>query len=91
MYCWIYQNQALGFCKKKILDNEPTKACTEWPNLLKFCMIKLNMRPVDFWQLTYAEFFPLFEHFNIEVEQPMSKEDYAELEAQWIGGNVGNS
>jgi hypothetical protein len=46
------------------------------------------MRPVDFWQLTYAEFFPLYEHVVGEVYKPLSKEEFLEQEAEWTNGVI---
>jgi hypothetical protein len=49
------------------------------------------MKPVDFWQLTFAEFFPLYETVVGDQYEPMTKEDLADLEAEWTGAKVGNS
>lgn len=49
------------------------------------------MRPVDFWQLTYAEFWPMYNAVMGNVVPPLDESDLEDLEAAWLGGTNGNS
>lgn len=43
------------------------------------------MRPIDFWGLTFAEFWPLYNAVT-GATKPMTKTDVAALEAEWLKG-----
>lgn len=41
--------------------------------------------------MTYAEFFPLYEHFADQQFKPLNEDELADLEAAWTGAKVGNA
>ncbi len=68
------------------MSEEPDRwAGLEWENLLVFAKQRLNLKPSDFWQLTFAEFWPMYNHVMGKVSKPMTKRDVESLEEQWLG------
>lgn len=45
------------------------------------------MRPTDFWDLTFAEFWPLFNRATGKIIKPLSMDDLEDMEAAWAGEN----
>jgi Phage tail assembly chaperone protein, TAC len=50
-----------------------------------FCVGRIGMRPIDFWQLTFAEFWPLYNSIMGHIAPPFSVDDLEEMEAAWAG------
>jgi len=54
---------------------------------LTFAVAKLGLRPQDFWQLTFAEFWPMYNAVVGKIEMPMTANEVRDLENRWINGN----
>jgi hypothetical protein len=52
---------------------------------MTFCIAKLNMRPSDFWGLTFAEFWPLYNAVTGATIKPLSEDELDDLEDAWTG------
>lgn len=55
--------------------------------MLALAVLRFNMSPRDFWQLTFSEWFPIY-NAAIGRERPMSKAELLNLEEQWANGNT---
>ncbi len=49
------------------------------------------MRPIDFWQMTFAEFWPLYNAITGNTIKPLDGAELEDLEASWTGVTDGNS
>lgn len=58
---------------------------------MAFCVARLGMRPNDFWQMTYGEFWPLYNAVTGNTIKPMTEDELENLEAAWTGESNGNS
>jgi hypothetical protein len=58
-----------------------------WDLLLGMAVTKLNMRPEDFWKLTFAEWFAIY-NYAAGKDKPMSVNDAIVLEEAWISGDI---
>ncbi len=76
--------------KKKLSELAPTETIN-WPSLMTFCVVRLQMRPKDFWGLTFGEFWPLYNQATGNIVKPLSADELDELEASWTGANNGNT
>lgn len=56
-----------------------------WDTIFSIAVTKLNIRPLEFWGLTFGEFWPLFNLVMGKVEKPMSRKELDELNNAWIG------
>lgn len=63
----------------------------DYASLLTFCVARLQIRPADFWQMTFAEFWPLWNAVNGTTEPLMTVDDLENMEAAWMGAVNGNS
>jgi hypothetical protein len=52
---------------------------------MTFCVARLNMRPSDFWLLTFGEFWPLYNSIMGNTIKPLSADELAEMESAWAG------
>ncbi len=73
------------------MDKVPSLDPIDWPSLLTFCVVKLQMRPADFWQLTFAEFWPLYNQATGNTIRSLSVDELEDLESAWTGASDGNS
>lgn len=44
------------------------------------------MRPVDFWALTFGEFWPMYNAIMGKVIKPLAHDELESLESSWAGG-----
>lgn len=56
--------------------------------MLVFAQIKMAMRPKDFWQLTFGEWWPLFNAYVGNTIKPLDHSEMESLEERWINGNT---
>lgn len=64
-----------------------------WDLLLALAVNRLNLRPGDFWNLTFGEWWPIYNAVFGKTQKPMTKADLEKLEEAWLNGNnrrVGN-
>lgn len=47
---------------------------------------RLNIKPKEFWEMTFPEFWAVFDQVIGPVEKPMSKDDVEDLERRFIEG-----
>jgi hypothetical protein len=52
--------------------------------MMVFAKTRLNMEPPIFWQLTFAEWLPMYEAIMGKVERPMTKDDHEDLLANYL-------
>jgi hypothetical protein len=55
--------------------------------LLSIGVTKLNLTPNDFWKLTFAEWWAIY-NAVFDRKKPMSLIDVNKLEEAWINGNT---
>jgi len=58
-----------------------------WHLLLGMAVTKLNLRPQDFWQLTFAEWFAIY-NFAVGKDRPMTIDEAKNLEEGWASGDI---
>ena len=58
-----------------------------WDMYLIFCKRRLNLGIDEFWNLTFAEFWPLYNNIMGIVEKPMTVNDVNELKKKWTSRN----
>jgi hypothetical protein len=58
-----------------------------WHLLLGMAVTKLNLSPSDFWQLTFAEWYAIY-NYAVGKDKPMSVTDAVLLEEMWANGNT---
>lgn len=89
MYCWQQERTGAHFqAKKKLASQEPSREPINYSGLLTFCVGRLGMRPLDFWQMTFAEFWPLYNAATGNTIKPLTEMELDSLEDAWLG--VGN-
>jgi hypothetical protein len=44
------------------------------------------MRPVDFWKLTFAEYWPIYNALTGKIVKPLDELEVEELENLWVTG-----
>lgn len=52
-----------------------------------FAVSRLGIRPSEFWQMTFGEFWPLYNAVTGNIVKPLSALDLEGLEERWINGN----
>lgn len=57
--------------------------------MLALAVIRFNMRPKDFWSLTFGEWHPIYNAVIGKTQRPMTSEEVKDLEEQWANGNTG--
>jgi hypothetical protein len=55
-----------------------------WDLLLSIGVTKLNLSPESFWNLTFGEWWPIY-NAAFGREKPMTASDVAALEKEWTG------
>jgi len=68
------------------MAKKPSREMSDWGSLLTFCVLKLGLKPVDFWHLTYAEFWPMYNAILGKTIQPLSMDEFENLQDQWAKG-----
>lgn len=56
--------------------------------LLSFAKLKLGISPAEFWQMTFGEFWPLYNQVMGNVILPLSHMELEALEDRWTNGNT---
>lgn len=57
--------------------------------MLALAVVRFNLRPKDFWQLTFGEWYPIYNAVIGKTEKPMTLDDVKDLEELWANGNTG--
>lgn len=57
-----------------------------WSDYLTFCNMKLNIKPDEFWKLTFAEFWPMYNAVMGNTIKPLSRLETEDLEERWANG-----
>lgn len=55
--------------------------------MLALAVLRFNFKPSDFWELTFGEWFPIYNAAIGKHERPMSSDEVKDLEELWINGN----
>lgn len=58
---------------------------------MAICVAKMQMRPKDFWTLTFGEFWPLYNGVMGITFRPMNEDDLEAMNDEWIGVEDGDS
>jgi hypothetical protein len=72
-----------------LILNEPKNEPLQWDYFLSFGVMRMGLSPNDFWGLTFAEFWPLYNALTGKTFKPLSKLELESLEDAWL--NVGNT
>ena len=56
--------------------------------MLALAVLRFNLRPNDFWDLTFGEWFPIYNAVIGKTDKPMTVENVKDLEEQWANGNT---
>lgn len=56
--------------------------------MLALAVLRFNISPRDFWQLTFGEWFPIYNAAIGRNERPMTGDELRALEEQWANGNT---
>lgn len=56
-----------------------------WDLLLTISVTKMNLRPLEFWQMTFGEWYPIY-NAVFGKEKPMSVNEAILLEEKWANG-----
>lgn len=56
--------------------------------MLALAVLKFNLRPKDFWELTFGEWYPIYNAVIGKTDKPMTKDDVKDLEEHWANGNT---
>lgn len=51
------------------------------------CKNRLGLGPSEFWKLTFAEFWALYEPVTAKEVKPLTKVDLKNLEKAWTNGD----
>ena len=69
------------------MNQIPSRESMDYGSLLAFSVAKLGLRPTDFWQLTFGEFWPMYNAIVGKTIQPLSEMELENLEDSWTGKN----
>jgi hypothetical protein len=58
-----------------------------WGGLMVVSKNLLGVGPLDFWKLTFGEFWPLYNAATAKTQKPLSKTDLKKLEGKLGNGN----
>lgn len=57
-----------------------------WDLLLAISVTKLNISPLEFWKLTFGEWYPIY-NMVFGKSKPMTSDEVRGLEEAWARGN----
>ncbi len=55
-----------------------------WDILMVTCRNKIGVEPKDFWKLTFAEFWPMYNAATKQMVRPMSSRDLRKLNERYL-------
>lgn len=59
-----------------------------WDGLMVVSKNLLGIGPLEFWKLTFGEFWPLYNAAAPKVKKPLGQMDLKKLEGKFLNGNL---
>ena len=69
------------------MEKAPEIGALPIQSFFTFAISRAGIRPADFWQMTFGEFWPLYNAVMGNTTKPLSALELEALEERWINGN----